>query len=71
MNSYRATWKRPHCEKVFEAADDAAAYAIIAAHPRGSTDLCVLVPGREYPESEDGYRRAGRLPDKWVYVCPS
>lgn len=70
MPTYRITWARPACSQVIQAATDADAIAAVRQSARGATGatLCRLVPGREYAESDDGMRRAGRLPDAWEYV---
>lgn len=70
MNTYRVRWTRPSCELAFQADSDLAAVASVKSHPRGMSGarLVEVVAGKEYQESEDGMRPAGRLPATERYV---
>jgi len=71
MKTYRITWDRPHLELVLEAETDASVWDRLKKHPRGTTGVTVLrrdAFGESIPESEDGYRPGGQMPDTWAFV---
>lgn len=68
METYKMVSSRPKMEWVFEADSDESAI-LIAGKKDGLARVFRLVRGGEYSESDDGYRRGGKLEDKWVFVA--